>query len=98
MKLYTDLYYAESDLAWSPTEALQIGLKARFEHINTPGFTPYSVGMQFNGDVGLQVQQLNETLDQDIGLGLSGIYHLDGLGLTNSFVSLGVVRQVNQQE
>lgn len=98
MKLYTDLYHAEGDLAWSPTEALQIGLKARFEHSNTPGLTPYSFDMQFNGDVGLQVQQLNETLNQDIGLGLSGIYHLDALGLTNSFVSLGVVRQVNQQE
>ncbi|MBV8143819.1 MAG: TonB-dependent receptor [Gammaproteobacteria bacterium] len=98
MKLYTDLYFAESDLTWSPTAALQIGLKARFEHSNTPGFTPYTVGLQFNGDVGLQVQQLFETLAQDIGLGLSGIYHLDGVGLTDSFVSLGVVRQVNQQE
>jgi len=98
MKLYTDLYHAEGDITWSPTEALQIGLKARFEHSNTPGLTPYTVDLQFNGDVGLQVQKLFETLNQDIGLGLSGIYHLDGIGLTNSFVSLGVVRQVNQQE
>jgi outer membrane receptor for ferric coprogen and ferric-rhodotorulic acid len=98
MKLYTDLYHVEGDLAWSPTEALQIGLKARFEHSYTPGLTPYTIALQFNGDVGLQVQKLFETLNQDIGLGLSGIYHLDGIGLTNSFVSLGVVRQVNQQE
>jgi outer membrane receptor for ferric coprogen and ferric-rhodotorulic acid len=96
MKLYTDLFHAEGDVTWSPTEELQLGLKARFEHSNTPGFTPYSFALEPNGDIGLQVQKLSYTLNQDLGLGLSGIYHLDGTGLANSFVSLGVVRQVSQ--
>lgn len=97
MKLYTDLFHVDGDVTWSPTENLQIGLKARFEHSDTPGFTPYGQALQSNGVIGLQVQQLFYTLNQDLGLGLSGIYHLDATGLANSFVSVGVVRQVSQQ-
>jgi iron complex outermembrane receptor protein len=97
MKLYTDLFHAEGDVTWSPTEELQIGLKARFEHSNTPGLTPYSFALEPDGDIGQQVQKLFYTLNQDLGLGLSGIYHLDATGLANSFVSVGLVRQVSQQ-
>jgi outer membrane receptor for ferric coprogen and ferric-rhodotorulic acid len=97
MKLYTDLFHAEGDVTWSPTENFQLGIKARFEHSNTPGLTPYGQALEPDGDIGLQVQRLSYTLNQDLGLGLSGIYHLDGTGLANSFVSLGVVREVSQQ-
>jgi TonB-dependent siderophore receptor len=96
MKLYSDLYHFEGDLTWTPIDTLEVGLKARFEHSETPGLTPYTFALQDNGDISQQVQKLYETLNQDVGLGFSTIYHLDDLGLSKSFVSLGLVRQVNQ--
>jgi iron complex outermembrane receptor protein len=97
MDLKTSAYHAEGDLTWHATDTLDVSVKGNFERTNTVGQTPYAYGLDATGAIALGYQTINESPNDNYGIGVSSIYRLDGLGLSNSFVSLAAMHQVNSQ-
>jgi TonB-dependent siderophore receptor len=97
MEITTNVYHSEGNLTWHATDMLELSLKGNLERTNTHGYTPYSDGLQSNGDIGLTTQILHDTGIDNNGIGLSGIYHFDDLGLKNSFVSLAALYQTSHE-
>lgn len=97
MEITTNVYHSEGDLTWHATDMLELSLKGNLERTSTHGYTPYSDGLESNGDIGLTTQVLHETNIDNNGIGLSGIYHFDDLGLKNSFVSVAALYQTSHE-
>jgi TonB-dependent siderophore receptor len=93
MQLATDDYHGEGNITWHANQSLDFSLKGNFDNASTYGITPYSEGLQSNGDLSLLVQRLHSTAIDNFGIGLSSIYRFDDLGLKNSFVSLAALYQ-----
>jgi iron complex outermembrane receptor protein len=72
---------------------LEFSLKSNYENANTPGDYGYASGLAPNGDVGTSVIRYLSLPNVNYGIGASSIYHLDILGLKNSFVSLAALYQ-----
>jgi outer membrane receptor for ferric coprogen and ferric-rhodotorulic acid len=94
LELSTNLWHAESDVTWHVGDALDLSLKGNIRHVFTHGAAPYSFGLDSAGNLGLAIQDFEGGLHaNDYAVGGSGIYHLDGLGMSNSFVSLSAMYQ-----
>jgi iron complex outermembrane receptor protein len=93
MQIATDDYHGESDVTWHANKDLDFSLKGNFDNASTSGITPYSQGLQSNGDLSLNVQRLHSTDIDNFGIGLSSIYRFDDLGLKSSFVSVSALYQ-----
>jgi TonB-dependent siderophore receptor len=97
MDLATSVYHTEGDLTWHVSEMLDFTLKGNLERDSTTGITPYSQGLEPNGDLGLTIQNLYETKIENNAIALSSIYRFDDLGLKKSFVSLSALYQTSDQ-
>jgi len=95
MELRSDVYHGEGDLTWHPNEMLDLSIKGNYRQIATRGVAPYSFGLDSDGNLGLAVQDFSGAglRERDYGVGASGVYHFDSLGLQNSFVSLAALYQ-----
>ena len=93
--LTTSIYHAEGDLSWNPTDALQFSLKGNYSRTNTTGIFPYSYGLEANGDLTLGTATYQQDINENYGIGASSIYHLDPIGLKDSFISLSALYQHN---
>jgi outer membrane receptor for ferric coprogen and ferric-rhodotorulic acid len=95
MKVYTDVFHAEANLTWHVNDKLDLSLKGNVRRVDSHGNAPYSFGLDSSGNIGIAIQQFEDGETNDYGVGLSAIYHLDALGLHNSFVSLAALYQVD---
>lgn len=95
MKVYTDVFHAEADFTWHVSDMLDLSWKGNVRRVRSHGNAPYSFGLDESGNVGIAIQQFEDGETNDYGVGLSAIYHLDALGLHNSFVSLAALYQVD---
>jgi TonB-dependent siderophore receptor len=85
--------HGEAGLKWQATDMLDFNLKANYAKTDTSGIDPFSYGLQNNGDLTLNKQDINFRDTRDYGVSLSSIYKFDELGLKNSFVSVGALYQ-----
>lgn len=95
MKIYTNVFHAEGDLTWHANDMLDLSVKGNVRRLNSHGNAPYSFGLDSSGNLGIAIQQFEDGEVNDYSVGLSAIYHLDALGLHNSFVSLAALYQVD---
>jgi iron complex outermembrane receptor protein len=93
MKVYTDVFHAEGDLTWHVNDMLDLSLKGNVRRVRSHGNAPYSFGLDQSGNLGIAIQQFED--GETNGVGMSAIYHLDSLGLHNSFLSLAALYQVD---
>ncbi len=93
MQIATNDYHGESDVTWHANRDLDFSLKGNFDSASSYGITPYSEGLQSNGDLSLNVQRLHSTDIDNYGIGLSSVYRFDDLGLKSSFVSVSALYQ-----
>jgi iron complex outermembrane receptor protein len=94
--LVTPDYLADMGLIWHATKMLDFSLKANYQYDNNHGNDPFSYGLQFNGDLSMNRQQITRESNLDWGAALLSTYHFDQLGLKDSFVSLGAMYQVSE--
>lgn len=95
MELYTDVFHAEADVTWHVNDMLDLSLKGNVRRVRSHGNAPYSFGLDESGNVGIAIQQFEDAEANDYGVGFSATYHLDSLGLHNSFVSVAALYQVD---
>ncbi len=95
MKVYTDVFHAEADLTWHVNDMLDLSWKGNVRRVKSHGNAPYSFGLDQSGNVGIAIQEFQDGEVNDYGVGLSGTYHFDALGLRNSFLSLAALYQVD---
>jgi outer membrane receptor for ferric coprogen and ferric-rhodotorulic acid len=88
----TSVFHSEGDLTWHATDHLDLSLKGNYQHANSYGTEDYAYGLAANGDLGLSLNTYRY-LVENYGIGASSIYHLDGLGLKDSFLSSAVLYQ-----
>ena len=91
--LTTPDYLAEMGLTWHASDMLDFNLKGNYVRDVTSGNDPFSYGLQFNGDLSVNRQQITREANQDWGIALSSTYKFDALGLKDSFVSLAAMYQ-----
>ena len=94
MELRTSVYHAEGDMTWHANSMLDLSIKGNYRLVKTHGVSPYSFGLDPDGNIGLAIQDFTGGLkEEDYGIGVAGVYHFDELGLTNSFVSAAAMYQ-----
>jgi TonB-dependent siderophore receptor len=91
--LTTPDYLADMGLTWRASDMLDFNLKANYVYDNNRGNDPFSYGLQYNGDLSLNRQQITRESNEDWGVALSSTYKFDALGLKDSFVSLAAMYQ-----
>jgi len=93
----SSVYHAEGDLTWHVTNLWELSVKGNYESGKNQGSSAYGYGLQENGDISLSAfnYQLpgTGTHFDNYAIGASSIYHLDSLGLKDSFVSLAALYQ-----
>ena len=97
IELTTSAYHAEGDLTWHASDMLEFSIKGNIDNSNVVGSQAYASGLQPNGDININADTILEERNNNYGIGLSSVYHFDGLGLRNSFVSIGALYQDNRQ-
>jgi outer membrane receptor for ferric coprogen and ferric-rhodotorulic acid len=93
MQLWTDVMHEEGGLTWHASDMLEFNLKENFRKVDSHGTAPYSFGLDASGNVGIAIQDFQSEESKDYGVGASGIYHLDDVGLKDSFVSVAALYQ-----
>ena len=96
--LTTPAYMAEMGLKWHATDMLEFRLIGNYQYANATGIDPFSYGLQYNGDLSMNVQQIMRQSSQDWGIALSSTYKFDALGLKDSFVSLAAMYQDSESK
>jgi iron complex outermembrane receptor protein len=92
----TNAYYADGDLTWHATDMFDLSIKGTYEKARTAGAETFANGnIAPNGDlsIGAATFSGDGLLTENYAVGPSGIYHFDGLGLKNSFVSVAALYQ-----
>ena len=90
-ELQSDRSYVNTGLDWNVTDLWKISVKGNYTRTKHNGAAAYSSGLQPDGEISLTVDEDLDTIDELFAAGISSIYKLDGLGLTDSFISLGAV-------
>lgn len=93
-KLSTSVVHGEGDLTWHATDLLEISIKGNYAHTTTDGISAYSSSLQPSGDISLVILPYTAG-SRSYGIGVSSVYHLDRLGLKDSFISVGALYQDN---
>jgi TonB-dependent siderophore receptor len=88
----SSVYHAEGDLTWHANDMWDVSLKGNYERTKTDGTTIFGDGLESTGDITLFGGTL-DALDENYAFGLSSVYHLDSLGLKNSFISFEALNQ-----
>jgi len=100
IKLTSKVFYAVSELTWHVTDQLELSVKGNYETGENKGASAYGYGLQPNGNITLSAFNLNipgaGTTFDNYAIGVSSIYHLDTLGMKDSFVSLSALYQDNR--
>jgi len=100
IKLTSTVYYAVADLTWHATDELELSVKVNYETGKNKGASAYGYGLQPNGNITLSAFNLGAagegTRFDNYAVGVSSIYHLDALGMKDSFVSLAALYQDNR--
>lgn len=94
MNLIDHTYNVEAGVSWKPIDPLDLSLKGNYQHDNTEGYTPYPSGLATDGSYNLDIEDTPYDKTYNYGIGASATYHLDNLGMSDSFVSIGVLDQV----
>jgi TonB-dependent siderophore receptor len=93
LQLYTDVLHEEGGLTWHANDMLEFSVKENFRNVDSHGTAPYAFGLTADGTVGTAIEDFQSEETKDYGVGASGIYHLDDLGVKNSFVSVAALYQ-----
>ncbi|MEJ0028521.1 MAG: TonB-dependent siderophore receptor [Rhizomicrobium sp.] len=94
---YTSLFHLEGSLDWHPTDMWELSLKGNYQASNLTGPTNYAYGLQPDGTMTVGFVRDVAVWNKNFGIGASAIYHLDDLGLKNSFLSVAALYQNNDQ-
>jgi iron complex outermembrane receptor protein len=97
MEVRTTVYHAEGDVTWHANDMLDFTIKGMVERDSASGTTPYSQGLEPNGDLQLTIQRLHEYDNDNNGIAVSSIYRFDDLGLKKSFISFSALYQNSRQ-
>jgi iron complex outermembrane receptor protein len=92
MKIRTSVYHAEGDVSWKTTDLLKISVKGNYQHTDTTGFTPFGQGLQADGTLDLGLEELDASITSR-SIGVFANYALDGLGLSDSFITISGLSQ-----
>jgi TonB-dependent siderophore receptor len=93
LQLWTDVLHEEGGLSWHASDMLELNVKENFRKVDTHGTAPYSFGLDSAGNIGLAIQDFQGEMSKDYGVGASGVYHLDNIGVKDSFVSVAALYQ-----
>lgn len=95
LELTTNAYHAEGALTWHATDMLELSLKGNYENSNMTGGAGYASDLDSAGNIDINSYEFLEQRNENYGLGASSLYHLDELGLKDSFVTVGALFQSN---
>ncbi|MFC4313887.1 TonB-dependent siderophore receptor [Steroidobacter flavus] len=90
-ELQTDRSYVNAGLDWDVTELWSIAVKTNYTRSDHKGAAAYAGELQDNGDIFLSVDEDLRSTHELFAAGITSIYKLDRLGLSESFISLGAV-------
>jgi iron complex outermembrane receptor protein len=90
-ELNTDRTYVNAGLDWDVTELWSIGVKTNYTQSDHKGAAGYSSDLQEDGEIFLSVDEDLNSRHELFAAGITSIYKLDRLGLSDSFISLGAV-------
>ncbi len=91
------VYHTEVGLQWNPLDDLEFDFKANYEYVAFTGANDYSFGLEKNGDIGIAAERFSGINNQNYGIEGSSIYHLDKIGLDESFLSVAALYQNSKQ-
>jgi iron complex outermembrane receptor protein len=91
------VYHTEVGLQWNALDDLEFDLKGNYEYLTFAGGNDYSSGLESNGDIGIAAEKFSGINTQNYGIEGSSIYHLDGFGLEDSFLSIAALYQNSKQ-
>jgi TonB-dependent siderophore receptor len=90
-ELNGDRMYVNAGFDWDVTDLWTISVKGNYTTTDQKGAAVFSGGLQSDGTIDLFVEEGVDGTDDVFAAGISSIYKLDGLGLSDSFISLGAV-------
>lgn len=97
-ELQSDRTYVNAGLDWDVTDLWSISVKSNYTHAKLEGAAVFAGDLRENGDISLTIEEDLGTKDQVFAAGINTIYKLDGLGLDDSFVSLGAVYNEHRRD
>lgn len=86
--LVTPVVRVNGGLDWEASSALSVSLKVNYLRSNTTGESGFGFDLQPNGDFFIAINNITKSVTQAFSAGLSTVYKLDDLGLTDSFVTV----------
>lgn len=98
ISIISKTFYATSNIRWSPSTDFELTLKGNYEDARQSGAAAYAYNLQPNGTASFQVNRRSDVRTVNYGIGASAIYKFDGLGLPDSFLSLGALYQDSDQK
>jgi TonB-dependent siderophore receptor len=97
MEVRTTVYHTEGGVTWHANDMLDFTIKGMVERDSAPGITPYSQGLESNGDLQLTIQRLHQYDNDNNGIALSSVYRFDAFGLKKSFIAFNALYQNSRQ-
>lgn len=92
----TKVYHSEAGLTWHVADADEFVLRANYERDHSSGSETYANSdIAPNGDLAIGAERFfgSGLTQSNYGVGGTNVYHLDSLGLKNSFISLSGLYQ-----
>lgn len=86
--LVTPVARVNGGLDWEASSALSVSLRVNYLRSNTTGESGFGFDLQPNGDFFIAINNITKSVTQAFSAGLSSVYKLDDLGLTDSFVTV----------
>ena len=86
--LVTPVARVNGGLDWEASSALSVSLRVNYLRSNTTGESGFGFDLQPNGDFFIAINKITKSVTQAFSAGLSSVYKLDDLGLTDSFVTV----------
>lgn len=90
-ELQSERMYVTAGLDWDVTDLWSISVKSNFTSNDQEGAAVFSGGLQADGTIDLFNEENLGSTEDVFAAGISSVYKLDGLGMSDSFISLGAV-------
>ncbi|MBL8270307.1 TonB-dependent siderophore receptor [Steroidobacter sp.] len=90
-ELQGERMYVTAGLDWDVTDLWSVSVKGNFSRNEQEGAAIFSGGLQADGSIDLFNEENLGSTEDVFAAGISSVYKLDGLGLSDSFISVGAV-------
>jgi TonB-dependent siderophore receptor len=97
-ELDSERMYVSTGLDWDVTDLWSIAVKGHYASSDQVGAAVFSGGLQADGSIDLFNEENLGSTEDVFAAGISSIYKLDGLGLSDSFISVGAVYNETKED